>query len=200
MFLYPEGSETLMNLHNFYILFIQYIVTRFVPQAISVKTYEVRRLNESSYIVTSFPEYDFDDTKGTDSTCNGKIVFMNDNKEFMKPDHNPTHQTTTVSIDESVIKKTHVISADAIKKARENYFKTFYATMKTPSKTTLNAPMFFSSLNYPDINPKGKGGTQLNHNLEMARNLALTLIFGLQKHDHDVVKFKDSVVKRKTSK
>ncbi|CAH2062944.1 unnamed protein product, partial [Iphiclides podalirius] len=192
-----------MNLRNRYIFFIQYIVTRFVPQATSVKTYEVRRLNGSSYIVTSFPEYDYGNSKGVDLSSNAKVIFMDDEKKVMKAGHSNTGcANTTVTVGGNITKNRYKMSAKAIKEARERYFKTFFATMKKTT-TTANfnhsAPSAYLSWNDPDVNVKG-ASVQMKENLQNARKFASLLIFELQKRDNDPLKVMDSTVKRKRSR
>lgn len=191
-----------MNLLNRYILFVQYIVIRFVPQAISVKTYEVRRINESAYLVTSFPEYDYGTSRGIDLNSDAKVVSMDDQKKVLKSGHNIGDNSNGMSMDENPHKHKQKISPFAIKDARKSYFKNFYATMRKVPITTLasSASPTYSGLLDSDLKDYKGAIVPVDSNLITARKLASILVYELQYSDQEYLKNMERIKRRRNRK
>lgn len=170
-----------------HILFVQYILLNFHKFSISVKTYQVRRINASSYLVTSFPDSEFE-------TFSSKAYEPKDPVDktvFFNPVNDPL---ITEGLEDGYVGKPNVkLSASYINKARDNYFKHYYDTKKPvitnaglPSSPTQDLSLF-------DYESR----SNLDFNLLKARNLASVLISESQYPNIEGKSKDKSVIKRK---
>lgn len=153
-----------------HILYVQYILLNFHSFTVSVKTYQVHRINESSYLVTSLPDSEFElfnskvyDPKGSVD----KMIFLNPGKDTLNP-------FDVGSLGESKVEKPNTkVSASYINKARENYFKHHFSESKKPVATNMELP---HQSNQDAIYLNYEIKSNLESNLLKARNLASVLI------------------------
>uniref|UniRef100_A0A2A4JNB9 Uncharacterized protein n=1 Tax=Heliothis virescens TaxID=7102 RepID=A0A2A4JNB9_HELVI len=168
----------MISLITRYILFIQFVFNSFTTFSISVKTYQVRRINESTYLVTSFPELENDNHKRySDNNIPNKIVTLNDDKKFTE-EYETTMSTVTVG-DKREKAKSKSLSPELIKKARENYFRTYYATMKKSNYNLTMIPDRVNNfINLVEISSENNNisSMKFKQNLVTARKLATILI------------------------
>lgn len=157
-----------------HVLFMQWILTGLVTFSCSVKTYQVNRINESSYLVTSLP--DFEHAKiDKKANVNRIIPINNDKRSFTINDYYDS-TPSTVNVGEKKENFKTKIPASFIKKARDQYFRNYYPTMKTSNN--LYSPEINS---YSELTPLKKcEPLQARHNLNIARYLASRLILGKQ--------------------
>lgn len=159
-----------------YILFIQCVFVSFIKITDSVKTYQVRRINESSYVVTSFPDLEYDSyNKILKQPSKDGVVSLTDNMTTTTENYN-TITTVTVGEKKDLHKFKNKVSSSMINKARENYFKNFYATLKKPINTNISLlPQKMTP--YSNFNLMGTTkSSYFQRNLNVARKLALMLI------------------------
>ncbi|CAH0721554.1 unnamed protein product, partial [Brenthis ino] len=154
---------------------MQWILTGLVTFSCSVKTYQVNRINESSYLVTSLP--DFEHAKKFDKKANGnRIVPINNDKRSFTINDYYDSTPSTVNVGEKKENLKVTIPASFIKNARDQYFRNYYPTMKTSN--SLYSPEVNS---YSELAPLKKcKPLQSRHNLNIARYLASRLIMGEQ--------------------
>lgn len=146
------------------IYILQYILL-ITTARVCGKTYEVRRINESTFIVASFPANDDRPSKNS----------FTDKPEFYDATYdlpylpNLTTASTSWDFSEPEIKKPKV-SAEYIAKARQNYFLHHYSSSRKPNCSgSLSLPVF-SSLRILRIR-KEKERNMMRH-LETVRGLA----------------------------
>lgn len=173
----------MISLITRYILFIQFIFNSFTTISISVKTYQVDRINETTYVVTSLPEIDTDsrdnrkrflDQKNTTGSLDDLIPLMYD--KFTTGDFGTTISTVTVGEKkEKVVPK---ITPELIKKARENYFRTYFAMLaKLNATSSPQGDNAFQNLTLLETSTDNNRLTaKLNQNLQIARKFASVLI------------------------
>lgn len=161
-----------------YILFIQLIFNSFTTFSISVKTYQVRRINESTYLVTSFPEFDNENHKRfltESSTSINNVVTLNDDKRYTE-DYDTTMSTVTVGEKRDKARQ-KIITPELIKKARENYFRSYFATMRRTNFTSLLPDKVNPYINLAESSNENTVLTvKFKQNLLTARKLASLLI------------------------
>lgn len=153
-----------------YVLFTQWILTG-LTFTNSVKTYQVDRINETSYIVTSFPDYE-QYKRMFHMKSNIDNLFTNNDKRSIGIDY---YNTPTVTVGDKKYMKSKIPSA-YIKKVREHYFRNYYATMnkpKTPQDLYSTKPLVFDVLE----TDKDSKPMKLQKNLKTARKLASKLVF-----------------------
>lgn len=170
-----------------HILFIHCILLHFHTFSISVKTYQVQRINESSYLVTSFPDSEFETFYSkayAPKDTEDKMIFLNPVKDSL---------ITSSLEDVKVVKPNAKLPASYINKARDNYFKHYLTETKKPVVSNAGSPPLVTQepalFNY-DIK------TNLELNLQKARNLASVLINESQCPDLEG-KTKDKSIKNK---
>lgn len=142
------------------ILFMHWILTSLITLSCSVKTYQVNRINESTYLVNSLPE-DYDKRL---KSSNDNIVVMNNDKRSFDP------YTEIVNGGPKNLYKPK-LSASYINKARENYFRKLFGT--TTSSSLKTSPYYYKTPNFV---------FQLQQNIYTARKLASSLML-LVKND-----------------
>lgn len=136
-----------------------------------VKNYQVRRIDESSYLVTSLPDYDYISKLLENKT--DPVVPMNDDKRAF------TTNTAAVTVGDA--RKSKKVPFSVINKARDNYFKNFYATMKQPISNALLRDKVTPKVEFTNNNIDVKGVTnKIDSNIQMARKLASVLITEVQ--------------------
>lgn len=163
-----------------YILFIQFIFNSFTTFSISVKTYQVRRINESTYLVTSFPDMEPDSHKRfLNDNSQDKLIPLEDKK--YTDDFDTTMSTVTVGEKKDKVKHKN-ITPEMIKKARENYFRTYFATMKKSNISFSLLPEKANSyMNLVETNNETNvSSIKFKQNLLTARKFATVLINELQ--------------------
>ncbi|CAG9792116.1 unnamed protein product [Diatraea saccharalis] len=156
------------------VLLVKCIFISFFTISISVKTYQVRRVNESTYLVTSFPEFDYENFRlYQEYTLKPRYPPSTDKG---KSSRSVYHNTKTVTIvggtNENMKPK---VPASVINEARDNYFKTFYATMRKSIQTNHH----FITMTEATAEKK-HNLTNFNQNLLTARKLASFLIGEVQ--------------------
>lgn len=166
-----------------YFLVVKCIFISFFTFSISVKTYQVRRVNESTYLVTSFPEFDYENfdktTKKETTISDGKISTYYTTASYFDG------TTSTVTVGDNKDRTKQRISASEINKARENYFRQFYATVKKSNMSLLPLKVQpYLTLADSTFEPPNSVAN-LNHNLLIARKLASVLVTEVQ-NDHGV--------------
>lgn len=173
------------------ILFIQCIILYF-GYAKSVKTYQVHRVNATSYLVTAYPEIDYDYFKPKE---NMKDIDIKSAKTF-NYDKKLTllFETTlsTVLVDEKRNIRKNKVSDEFIKKVREQYFKEYFATMKTPiSKASLIPDKIKPYVNFLKKNTdtiyNSTSITASERNLLKVRRLATLLIDEINNHPENAI-------------
>lgn len=153
-----------------HIFFVQYILLNFHSFTLSVKTYQVQRINQSSYLVTSFPDSEFETfySKGYQPKVPiDKMVFLNSGKDAL-------NTIITGGLGDSKVGKPNAkLPASYINKARENYFKHYFSETKKPMvpKGGLT-PLPNQDLVFYNYELK----SNLEDNVLKARNLASILI------------------------
>lgn len=185
----------MISLITKYILFIQLIFNSFTTFSISVKTFQVQRINESAYLVTSLPEFETENHKRfSNKKTKNKIVPLNDKKHTDDYDF----KMSSVTVGEKRDKLRHKpVSAEFIKKVRERYFRTYYATIKKSSSLLpekLN-PFLLDITNSSTIKT-----AKFQHNLLTARKIALLLFDQLQPDVKRRDIFFDVIKRRKRNK
>lgn len=172
----------MISLITRYILFIQLIFSSFTTFSISVKTYQVRRINESTYLVTSFPELDSENHKRySENITPFKVLTLNDDKKTTE-DYDTTMSTvSTVTVGErkAKFKQKPQITAEFIKKARENYFRTYFAAIKKTNVSHSLVPEKSNIyINMVEVNNNETTGqsAKFKQNLITARKFAMLLI------------------------
>lgn len=162
----------------------------------SVKTYQVRRLNDSSYLVTSFPDYDYENYyRRFDAKERKENVISLSRKSSNSIDD---YETTALN----EVKSKNKISSSLINKARDNYFKTFYTTKKKPMNTKMclqQKGFNFSNTVLANIK-ENKPVSRLYLNLEKARNLASILISGTKLDNNLKVKNKYDQIRKRSKR
>lgn len=174
-----------------YILFVQYILLNFHSFTISVKTYQVQRINDSSYLVTSFPDSEFETFYSKAYEPRGPV----DKMVFLKAGKDPLTNFVTGSLGYSkVMKPSTQLSASYINKARDNYFKQYFSERKKPMDTYTGLPALANQdpayLNY-------EMKSSIEFNLIKARNLASVLVNESQYQDHQAKRKASSIIKKK---
>lgn len=161
-----------------YFLIVKCILISFFTFSTSVKTYQVRRVNESTYLVTSFPEFDYDDFKKSfeEKTTTNKVLSLNDDKRSPYSLSFFDSTSSTVTVGDKREKAKNNIPASVINKAREDYFRTYFATMKKSNLSLLPYKTHpYMNLAESLLDPNNSS-LNLNHNLVIARKLATVLI------------------------
>ncbi|CAF4854899.1 unnamed protein product [Pieris macdunnoughi] len=150
---------------------ILYVLNSLINKCNTVKNYQVRRINDTTYLVTCYPEIDCLDFES-------QIVPVNDKRytAFV----NTWREPTTITVGEKPKHKPP--SASFITKVRENYFRHFFATKKTPTPTDVD--------NMYDA-------FSLDRNLQKARRLASLLKAEVPK---DVIQNSEVKILRKRGK
>lgn len=163
-----------------YILFIQFIFNSFTTFSISVKTYQVRRINESTYLVTSFPDMDPDNHKRFLNENNQDKMIPLEDKKYTD-DFDTTLSTVTVGEKKDKVKHKN-ITPEMIKKARENYFRNYFATLKKSNISFSLIPEKANSyMNLVESNNETNvSSVKFKQNLITARKFATVLINELQ--------------------
>lgn len=188
--------DTRMNVKYSFINFSQCMfLVSFFTNVCSLKTYQVRRVNASAYLVTSLPYFDDvnfnkNDFKPLDirptPSKNAPTVHLT-SKEYRNT--NSKRKTTAKEHSSTVANAFHLRSihskAEAISKnkippkdiikARDDYFRKFYPTTTRPLLTKNHATEkvhFITQLNAD----KMKESDVVAYNLEMARTLAMLLV------------------------
>ncbi|CAD0198710.1 unnamed protein product [Chrysodeixis includens] len=165
-----------------YILFIQFIFSSFTTFSISVKTYQVQRINESTYLVTSFPDMDPDTHKRyLDKDDENKVITPNGEKKYTE-DLDTTQSTVTVG-EKKIKPKQKNVSPEVIQKARENYFRKYFAKTKKMNNSGSLIPEKASSymnLVEPNKETNVSSGGKFKQNLLTARKYATVLINEIQ--------------------
>lgn len=178
-----------------YILFVQYILLNFHSFTISVKTYQVQRLNESSYLVTSFPDSEFETFSSKAFVPKGpidKMVFLNTGKDPFSTI--ATGGLGSLGGAKAVKPNARLLPASYINKARENYFKHYFSETKKPVITNAVLPPL------PNQDPaffNYEVKSNLEFNLLKARNLVSVLISESQYQDVDGKTKDKSIIKKK---
>lgn len=141
-----------------YWLIIQYVFFSFIARSCGV-SYRVRRLNDSTYLVTNYQDFSYEN--------------LYDFKRVFEETTNKPNIFLTTGLIEDIHEKFKQIPASVIKEARENYFKNVYQSMKknhskAPNKT-------FNLANIRDNNIVSNISDKLDDNLQKARKLAMVL-------------------------
>lgn len=173
----------------------------FTTHSISVKTYQVRRINESTYLVTSLPEFENENHKrfSNDKSSN-KVVPLNDYKRYTGYyESTMSGVRSSVTVGEKRDKvKNGTVSAKFIKAVRERYFRTYYTTNK---KSTISLLPEKISPFLAEISNDGAGVTvKLKQNLFKARKIASVVINQFQSRVKRRKVFFDEVKRRKRNK
>lgn len=153
------------------------------------KTYKVHRLNDSTYLVTSYPEWKYDELQ---FVHNNNVVNDERKEHFIdgKRESSSSNSDTANAINVGGRSKetSTKIPSSLIAKARENYFRTFYATMKSPEKPVyvLTNKMFGPTRidTKSEITALSHSNGVNNENLVMARKLASILLGEIQFYSH----------------
>lgn len=174
-----------------YILFVQYILLNFQSFTISVKTYQVQRINQTSYLVTSFPDSEFETfySKGYEPKAPiDKMVFLNPVKDSL-------NIIATGGLGDLKVGKPNTkLPASYINKARDNYFKYYFTETK---KTMATKPGLPPLLNQDPAYLNYEYKWNLEYNLLKARNLASVLISESQYQDVEgKAKYKPTIRKK----
>lgn len=179
----------MISLITKHVLFMQWILTDLVTFSCSIKTYQVERINESSYLVTSFPHFH---QKRIKNIRNFKrIIPIDNNKRYVNFYSYYDSTPCTVNVDGRKGAKGK-IPASVINKARDHYFRHYYATLKT------TVPEFPMRDSFKDLTPSGNHvSSKLKHNLNRSRFLALRLIVGVKCNDLEQEKSVESVKRNK---
>lgn len=148
-----------------HILFVQYILLHFHTFSICVKTYQVQRINESSFLVTSFPDSEFEtfySKPHAPKDTEDKMIFLNPIKDPL----------FTSSLEDVKVGKANAkLPASYINKARDNYFKHY---LTEPKKPVVTNAVPLANQDSALFNYDNKLSLELN--LQKARNLASVLI------------------------
>lgn len=170
-----------------YFLLVKCFLISFITHTISVKTYQVRRVNESTYLVTSFPELDYENYKnvvtGNVLSPKNKETTLSDDKRSPFPSTLSFFYSTvsTVSVGDSKNRSKLKIPASVINKARDNYFRHFYATMKKSNISLFPQKFNHQYMTLPETDVGEKNPvSSVNNNLLTARKLASLLITEVQ--------------------
>lgn len=151
---------------RFYVFLISFALPSYC-----VRNYQVQRINESTYLVNSLPDYDFN-SKLLENRKTDTAVPMRGREELLNKDI-----TTLVAVDDT--KKSKKLPYSVINKARENYFRNFYATSKQPIASNLHEKVNSSSdvdFNRSIVKANDINEDIVGSNLDIARNLAAVLI------------------------
>lgn len=166
----------MISLITKHVLFMQWILTDLVTFSSSIKTYQVERINESSYLVTSLPQFDHRRFKNMRNFK--RIIPIDNNKRYVTV--NSYYGSTPCTVNVGGRKGTKArIPASMINRARDHYFRHYYATLKT---TVPELPIRNS---FEDSTPPRSHQipSKLKHNLNRSRCLALRLIVGVTRND-----------------
>lgn len=153
-----------------------------LPFTVCVNIYKIRRLNESTYLVTSFPEWDYEQFSKSPSYVEKQDpyqdIFLN-YKTNVEVDNVKANDVDILGLQEE--KGNSKISPEFIAKARDNYFRTYYNTSKKLNKTKYLFPYNI----FKTDNNKYENWTNIisryeNNNLRMARKLACILLGEIQ--------------------
>lgn len=162
----------MISLITRYIFFIQLILNSFTTFSYSLKTYQVQCINESTYLVTSLPEFENVNRKRLSHNAITKLFSLNDAKRSTNH-HSSTRSSVTVGEERRKI-QAKTISPEFIKKVRENYFRTFHTTVGKATHSLLpdklNRYQIDISTSSTDLTAK------INSNLVIARKIASVLI------------------------
>lgn len=167
----------MISLVTRYIFFIQLIFSSFTTFSISVKTYQVRRINDTTFLVTRFPEFDFDNKKRyleANSTNNYQESYF----PLMQQKHTTEdYEITTVSVGDKRPKPKPKITSEVIKKARENYFRRYFSIVaKTNTNISLLPEGFHTYTNMVEGIDEADYSNKLKQNLMTAKKLAGILL------------------------
>lgn len=145
-------------------LLLNFVFIYYTAFCKSLNTYKVCRVNESTYLVTTYPDWDYEQLQTV--TSNGTEIPVNVGEKREKPKLK--------------------LSASFINKARENYFKTIYSTFKKSNNTDS-----VITANIQKSNPMEEIEADSNKNLLVARKLASILLDEIQ---NDNIKLEKKVV------
>lgn len=155
-------------------ILLNYCIILYLSEfAVGVKTFQVRRINYSTFMVTSLPEFDYDNYKNMINfkRTKGKLLSFSD-------DTFEAYDMTTIPIGGKRNKAK--VPALYINKIRENYFRHYYGTLKKSNKTTMS--LIPSSITDKPILTNSSAialksaNSGLIANIDKARRLASVLI------------------------
>lgn len=149
---------------------IKYIIFSLNKFAICVETYQVRRINKSTFLVTNVPDINYNKYGNDMHPEKAENTLLLTKNDYIFKEHN---RPTTVSIGE---KKNKVrIPSSYIKRARAMYFKHFYETTTKTNNSTL-LPQKNENINTEFRNRVKSGETSFKRNQDTVKRLVALLI------------------------